>query len=117
MNIQEKIDQLSEKDHAVLKSIMQEGWEKFGDDLYTEQDIAPTVKKVAEKALNEEAHRFTDAERGKIRAALETGEYDKRVKVEDPEVAKELEEYVDKRIQEEIKKGNLNKPEHYEKKD
>lgn len=104
------MNQLNSKELRIIRRINVEGWAKYGDKLFIEQDIAPTVKRVAELALNEEADKFTDAERGKIRAAMNTGEYDKRIKAEDPEIAKAFEEYVEKRIQEEIDKGNLRDP-------
>lgn len=110
MNIKEKMKDLSDKDEAILKGIMSEAWQKYGDKLYTVKEVAPTVRKVADKALNEDAEMFTDAERGKIRAALATGVFDGTMKVEDPKVAKKYEKFVEKRIKQEIKKGNLTKP-------
>lgn len=107
---------MNKSELKLIRQINAEGWAKYGDKLFIEKDIAPTVRKIAELALNEEADQFTDAERGKIRAALDTGEYDKRIKEEDPEVAKEFEEYVTKRIKEEIDKGNLSDPDKANKK-
>ena len=101
---------MKKRDLNIIKSIQAEAWTKFGDKLFVEKDVAPTVKLIAEKALDEEAHLFTDAQRGKIRAALETGEFDKRIKVEDEKVAAAYEKFVAKRIKEEIKSGRLSKP-------
>lgn len=95
----------------LIREITAEAWGKFGKKLFVEKPVAPTIKKIADLALNEEADKFTDAQRGEIRAALATGEFDKTALVEDEKVAKEYEEYVQKRIEEEIKKGNLSKPE------
>lgn len=101
---------MNKKELVLIRQITAEAWGKFGKKLFIEKPVAPTIKKIANLALNEEADQFTDAERGKIRAALDTGEFDKTARVEDEKVAKEYEEYVQKRIEEEQKKGNLSKP-------
>lgn len=107
---------MKKKDYQIIKEINAEAWGKYGDRLFTEREKAPAVKKVAHLALNEEAHRFTDAQRGKIRAALDTGAFDGTERVVDEDVEKEYEEYISSRIQEEIDAGRLTHPEKANKK-
>lgn len=102
---------MKKSDLKIIKQIQAEAWGKFGDKLFIMRPKAGVMLAVIDKALTTDRDKFDEAKLDKLQNIKDSGMLDGEEKVEDPEVAKEYEEYVGKRIAEEIEKGTLSKPE------
>lgn len=110
---------MKKKDLTIIKKIQAEAWGKYGDKLFIEEEKAGNMRQVIDHALNsgkEHGITLTDAERDKLKNIKDSGMLEGTHKVEDPKIAKKFEKYVEKRIAEEIKAGNLTKPDTAKKK-
>ncbi len=99
---------MKKKDLKIIKDIQAEAWAKYGDKLFKEEDKAPAVIQTIDHAL--ESPDVDDLKKQKLQSIKEAGLFSGKKKVEDPEVSKKFEEFVDKRIKEEIDAGRLSKP-------
>lgn len=105
---------MNEHDEKIIQGIQAEVYDKYKDKLWKKEEKAPTMKKVAHKALNEEHDNLTPAQRDEVRKALDSGELDGEKQVIDEEVGRQMENEVKRKMYVEIKKGNLSDPSTYD---
>ena len=98
---------MKKKDIKILKKINKEAWDKYGSKLLKEEDIAPNIKFVVEKALTEHRDKLTEDKIEQLEALQDMGYFDGKHVVEDEDVAKKFNEYTERRIKQEIEAGNL----------
>lgn len=102
---------MKKKNLKIIQQIQAEAWGKYGGKLFVVREKAGTMKEVIDLALTKERERFTPAQLDKLQNIKDSGMLEGTEKAEDPDVAEQMETYVQKRIAEEIKKGTLTKPE------
>lgn len=100
------------KEHLrIIEGINKEAYNKYKDDLYTQTDVSPTLQKMA-KNIAEGKHDdiVSESHKRQIRAFYKAGNFDNKKKELNTEVAQKLDDYVQKRLVEEIKAGNIPNP-------
>lgn len=102
---------MKKKDLRIIKAINAEAWEKYGKKLFRDVEKAPAVKEVIEKALTEKRELFTEAQLDKLQTIKDSGMLEGTKREEDPKVAEQFGKYIEKRIKQEVKAGNLTDPE------
>lgn len=102
---------MKKSDQKILRQITAEAWGRYGDKLFVDREKAGVMKEVLDKSLTKHRDMFDENQLDKMQSIKESGMLEGTERVEDPKVAKKYHEYVEKRIGEEIKKGNLSKPE------
>lgn len=74
------------------------------DKVVYKEPVTPTIKKVAELALNEN---IPEWKKDKLRTLLASGDLDKTVEAENPQVAQQIDNYVQREIKKAIKNKEL----------
>lgn len=70
-----------------------------------EVDASPTVLMVMQQAVGMES--IAPEKREQIQKLIDAGEFSKKKVVEDPKIAKMIDEFIAREIKKEVKKGNL----------
>lgn len=70
-----------------------------------EKKATPTVELVVQKALEDPS--ISEEKKVQLRALVDAGEFSKMRVIENPKIAKMINEFVQREIRKEVKKGNL----------
>lgn len=98
---------MKKKHFRILKEIQESVPKEYYDGLITVQPIAPTVKKVFQKAVKDMS--LPEEKRKMAQYMLDSGELDKTEHVVDEKKAKKIDKYIEKEIEKAIKLGRLPK--------
>ena len=74
------------------------------DKVVYKEPVTPTIKKVAELALNEN---IPEWKKDKLRTLLASGDLDKTVEAENPQVAQQIDTYVQREIRKAVRRKEL----------
>lgn len=70
-----------------------------------QEKLTPVMEMIVDKAL--ESEDFSEEKKQELRALKERGYFEKKVFIEDPQIAKQLDQYVSREINKSIKAGRL----------
>lgn len=101
---------MKKKDLKIIRQINKEAWDLFGEQLLKQEDVAPVVREVVELSLTKERGQFTQEQIQNIETLKHLGVIDMKEWKVDDDIAAKMDEYTQKRLIEEIKKGRLSNP-------
>lgn len=104
---EKELSRLTEEQQKVLADISREVHEIYKAGLYVEKEESPTMKFLAEKAI--EDPEFPADKKAKIKELYDQGEFSKISTYTDPKITKKIEAELNRRIKLAIKKGFLPK--------
>lgn len=89
---------------GVLKQIQASIPQKLLDNIFIKKPVTPTIKQVAELALNEN---ISEKKKQQIKDLLESGDLDRTTLEEDPITVKKIDAFVQRKIAQAVKEKRL----------
>lgn len=94
---------------AVLKEISDRAPKMLLKNVAKEVKATPTMEMVIEKVLKSKPKKISQEKLEKLQTLYDAGEFSKKRVVEDPKIAKQLDNYYSREIRKAVKEGRLPK--------